>query len=66
MYSHLSFSNNIGSVNEDYRGYILNTYRSMNRSEGLLSKNSRTSANVSFDYKKPLHHPLHIIAPVLQ
>jgi hypothetical protein len=53
MYSNLSFSNNIGSVNEDYRGYILNTYRSMNRSEGLLSKNSRTSAHIEFDYKNP-------------
>lgn len=53
MYSNFSFSNNIGSVNEDYRGYILNTYRNMNRSDGLLSKNSHTSASVSFEYKNP-------------
>ncbi len=53
LFSNISFSNNIGSVNEDYRGYILNTYRSMNRSDGLLSKDSRTSASVSFEYKNP-------------
>ncbi len=53
MYSSFSFSNNIGTVNEDYRGYILNNYRSMNRSDGLLSKNNRTSAHVNFNYKNP-------------
>ncbi|SEA01228.1 CarboxypepD_reg-like domain-containing protein [Porphyromonadaceae bacterium KH3R12] len=53
VYHGISFSNHIGTVNEDYRGYILNTYRSMNRSDGLLSKNSRTSANISFNYKNP-------------
>lgn len=53
LFSNISFSNNIGSVNEDYRGYILNTYRSMNRSDGLLSKNNRTSASVNFDYRNP-------------
>ncbi|MDY9919099.1 MULTISPECIES: carboxypeptidase-like regulatory domain-containing protein [Proteiniphilum] len=53
IFSNISFSNHIGSVNEDYRGYILNTYRSLNRSDGLLSKNSRTLANVNFNYKNP-------------
>lgn len=53
IYSSLSFSNNIGTVNEDYRGYILNNYRSMERSNGLLLKNNRTSAYVNFNYKNP-------------
>ena len=53
IYSNLSFSNDIGTVNEDYRGYILNNYRSMNRSDGQLSKSSRTSADASFHYKNP-------------
>lgn len=53
VYSKISFSNNIGTVDEDYRGYILNTYRSLNRSDGLLSKNNRTSANLDFEYRNP-------------
>lgn len=53
FYSNLYYANNLGTVNEDYKGYILNTYRSMNRSDGMLSKNSRTSANINFEYKNP-------------
>lgn len=53
IFSNISFSNSIGSGNEDYSGYILNTYRSMNRNDRLLSKSNRSSASVSFDYKNP-------------
>lgn len=49
----VSYSNNIGSVNEDYTGYILNTYRNMNRSDGLLSKSSNTNAYARIEYKNP-------------
>lgn len=48
-----SFSNNIGSVNEDYTGYVLNTYRNMNRSDGLLSKSRNTNAYARIEYKNP-------------
>ncbi len=49
----VSYSNNIGSVNEDYTRYILNTYRNMNRSDGLLTKSSHTNVNAGIEYKNP-------------
>ncbi|MDR1743417.1 MAG: carboxypeptidase-like regulatory domain-containing protein [Dysgonamonadaceae bacterium] len=51
--SNLSFSNDIASVNEDYLGYILTSYRSMNRNDGLLPENRRTSAIANLSYKNP-------------
>lgn len=53
FYSNASFSNNIGGVNEDYRGYILTNYRSVNRADGQLSKNRRASASASLEYRNP-------------
>lgn len=49
----MSYSNNIGSVNEDYTGYVLNTYRNMNRSDGLLSKYRNMNAYANIEYKNP-------------
>ncbi len=53
IHFNVSYSNNIGALNEDYRGYILNTYRGMNRGDGILSKNSRASAYANLEYKNP-------------
>lgn len=49
----ISYSNNVGGINEDYTGYIMNNYRSMNRSDGLLSRNGNTTANANLEYKNP-------------
>lgn len=51
--ANLSFSNNIGSITEDYIGYIMTTYRSLNKNEGILSKNRQTSAYVYLNYRNP-------------
>ena len=49
----LSLSDNIGTVNEDYRGYIMNTYRSLNRNDGILSRNRNIQAYTYIDYRNP-------------
>ena len=51
--SSLSVANNIGLVSEDYRGYIMNTYRSLIRNDGVLSKNRNIESYTSIDYKNP-------------
>lgn len=53
LQTNISFSNSFGTVNEDYVGYIMNTYRNMDRNVGLLSKNNHTSAFMYLDYKNP-------------
>lgn len=49
----LSYANNVGGISGDYTGYIMNTYRNMNRSDGMLSKVKNTSAYSSLEYKNP-------------
>ncbi|MDD4437742.1 MAG: hypothetical protein PHS04_06890 [Tissierellia bacterium] len=51
--SSLSVINNIGSVSEDYRGYIMNTYRSLLCNNGILSRNRNIDVYTSIDYKNP-------------
>jgi len=48
-----SYSNGIGNIDEDYRGYILKNYRSLNSNSGMLSKISTTLASIKMDYKNP-------------
>ena len=49
----LSFSNGVGGFREDYLGYIMTSYRTLNRSDGILSKNRSTRIYGSVDYKNP-------------
>lgn len=53
LISSISYSNNIGSIKDDYLGYIMTTYRSMNWNDGLLSKNRNLNAYASLNYKNP-------------
>jgi len=40
-------------MREDYLGYIMNTYRSLSRNDGAMSKNRYTSAYASLNYRNP-------------
>lgn len=53
LMANFSFANNVGPVTEDYLGYIMTTYRSLNRNDGVLSKNRQTSAYVYLNYRNP-------------
>lgn len=53
LVGNLSFANNIGSVTEDYLGYIMTTYRNLNRNDGILSRNRQTSAYLYLNYRNP-------------
>lgn len=46
-------TNSIGGMQEDYLGYIMTNYRSLNRSGRTESKYRTTSGNVSLNYKNP-------------
>lgn len=51
--SNISYNNNIGSVREDYLGYIMTTYRSLNKNDGLLNKKRNLNVYASLNYKNP-------------
>lgn len=51
--SNISYNNNIRSVREDYLGYIMTTYRSLNKNVGLQNKNRNLNAYASLNYKNP-------------
>ncbi|MGV8963516.1 MAG: carboxypeptidase-like regulatory domain-containing protein [Candidatus Saccharimonadaceae bacterium] len=53
LVSNVSYNNNIGSLREDYLGYIMTTYRSLNKNDGLLNKNRNLNAYTSLSYKNP-------------
>ena len=53
LVSNVSYNNNIGSVREDYLGYIMTTYRSINRNDGLLNKNRNIHVYTSLGYRNP-------------
>lgn len=53
LYSMLSYNNRVGSVGKDYLGYIVNTYRSLNRNDGRISENRIFNASTSLHYKNP-------------
>ncbi len=53
IFSNISYSNNIGGISEDYRGYIMNTHRIMNRSYGVKSETRRGGGFVNLHYKNP-------------
>lgn len=53
MYTSLNYSNSIGSVQEDYLGYIMTNYRSLNRASTMEIKYRNTSGNMSLSYKNP-------------
>lgn len=53
LFSNVSYANNVGGVEEDYRGYIMTTYRTMNRTDGLISEDRKLNAFVYLNYKNP-------------
>ncbi|MDO5665055.1 MAG: hypothetical protein Q4G63_07345 [Bacteroidia bacterium] len=53
LFSNISFSNNIDGIGEDYLGYIMTSYRNMNRNDGMQSKSNRTGAFAHLSYKNP-------------
>ncbi len=51
----ISYSNGIGDFNEDYLGYMMTNYRSMNRNdEEIQNKYRNAGARCYIDYKNPL------------
>ncbi|RNC63431.1 hypothetical protein D7D25_16335 [Proteiniphilum sp. X52] len=53
LLSNLSFRNSIGSMNDDYRGYIMNNYRSMSRNSDLQNESRTGDGYMSLSYKNP-------------
>ena len=53
LFSNVSYANNLGGIEEDYRGYIMTTYRTMNRTGGLMSEERKLNAFVYLNYKNP-------------
>lgn len=53
LFSSMLYSKRIGGINEDYLGYIMNTYRGMNRNDGLESKKRAFDSYVRLRYKNP-------------
>lgn len=51
--SDLSYTNSIGSVSEDYLGYIMTTYRSLGRNDGQMGKTRTFNTSASLSYKNP-------------
>lgn len=49
----VSYNNHIGSVSEDYRGYLMTSYRSMHRSDGILSKTRNTNVLAYINFRNP-------------
>lgn len=49
----VSYNNHIGSVNEDYKGYMLTSYRSIVRCDGTLSKNRNAQVNAYLSSRNP-------------
>lgn len=53
FYGNAGFNNNIGGMQEDLLGYMMTSYRNLNRNDGLQSKNATTNANANFNYRNP-------------
>ena len=53
LFSNLSFRNDIGGLSEDYRGYMMTSYRTMNRSDDLLNEIRTGNGFADFSYKNP-------------
>lgn len=46
--------NDIGSIGELYRGYILTTYRSINANDGKIAQQNNTIAALRYSYRKTI------------
>lgn len=53
LYGNAGFNNNIGGMREDLLGYMMTTYRNLNRNDGLQSKNATANAYVTLNYRNP-------------
>lgn len=53
LFSNISFRNNIGNLHEDYRGYMMTSYRTMNRSDDLLNESRTGHGFAHFSYRNP-------------
>ncbi len=53
LFSNVAYSNSFSGISDDYLGYMMSNYRSLNRSDGMLGKSSQASAFVHFSYKNP-------------
>ena len=53
LLSNISFSNNIGGLSEDYLGYIMTSYRTMNRSNDIFNENRTGNGLVILSYRNP-------------
>ena len=53
FHGNVGFSNNIGGMREELPGYMMTSYRSLNRNDGLQSKNATTGASGNFSYRNP-------------
>ncbi len=53
FFANAGFNNNIGELNEDLAGYMMTSYRNLNRNNLTQSRNSTTYANASFSYRNP-------------
>lgn len=51
--SNLSYANSIGDLTEDYVGYIMSTYRNLQRNDAKQSKEGTFRARWSLNYKNP-------------
>ncbi len=49
----MSHTKNISTIREDMLGYILSSYRSMNRNDAVVSENRMTTADLLVTYKNP-------------
>ena len=53
FYGGAVFGNNIGGMREDLIGYMMTSYRSLSRNDGLQSKSSSANAYGNFNYRNP-------------
>jgi hypothetical protein len=51
--TNIDFSNHIGGFMEDFQGYMMTSYRTMNRNEDLQNESRTGRASVRFSYRNP-------------
>ncbi len=53
LYGSARYNNNIGGIHEDLIGYMMTSYRNLNRNDGLQSKNSTAHLYANLNYRNP-------------
>ena len=55
IYSNASLSNAFGGIENEYTGYLMQTYRTLMRNEGELYKTQTQKYGLNFFYRNPIH-----------